>query len=72
MKSLIAIYDGDGQCVARCDERCWGASSPDCDCGACGGMNHGVGLARAQENAREIAHYMVAMLPEGQELRLGE
>jgi hypothetical protein len=48
--TLIAVYNNDG-CVGRCDERCYGATHPDCDC-VCGGKNHGVGLSKATDNTQ--------------------
>ena len=37
-----------------CDDRCYDAKHQTCVC-VCGGVNHGVGLRRASENARRIA-----------------
>lgn len=54
MTTAIAVYSGDGQCVGRCDARCHGATSPDCDC-ICGGRLHGVGIERAiEQNTRHF------------------
>ena len=52
MATLIEVRNSDGV-VGRCDAHCTGATSPvaECEC-ICGGMNHGVGLARAVENTR--------------------
>ena len=51
MAVLIAVYNSDG-CAGRCDARCYDAQSDVCDC-ICGGMNHGAGLQKAQENTSE-------------------
>jgi hypothetical protein len=51
MATLIAVYNSDG-CVGRCDAKCYNAKVEGCDC-VCGGANHGVGLAKAQDNTRE-------------------
>ncbi len=53
MATLIAVYDSDG-CRGRCDARCYNAKRPKCTC-ICRGMNHGKGLAAAQENTRRHA-----------------
>jgi hypothetical protein len=37
----------------RCNARCYDAKGPDCHC-ACGGVNHGVGVVQARENARKL------------------
>ncbi len=51
MTTVIAAYDSDG-CTGRCDAKCHDATGPDCNC-ICGGKNHGVGVDKAVENARE-------------------
>lgn len=51
--TLISVYNSDG-CVGRCDAHCYDAKHPHCDC-ICGGVNHGAGLKKAQENTREYA-----------------
>lgn len=53
--TLIAVANSEGE--RRCDKRCYDARTLDCDC-VCGGMNHGKGLARAQENTREHARQL--------------
>lgn len=53
MSTLIAVYNSDG-CVGRCDAKCYEATSPTCDC-ICGGMNHGAGKKKAEENTRQYA-----------------
>jgi hypothetical protein len=65
--TLMAVYNSDGL-VGRCDARCYLGHGDSCDC-CCGGVNHGVGLERAQENTREIFHYVAVSLPAGHELR---
>lgn len=53
MTTLIAVYNSEG-CQGRCDARCYEATSTACDC-ICGGRNHGVGLAQAADNTRDLA-----------------
>jgi hypothetical protein len=53
MTTLLSVYNSEG-CVGRCDAKCYAAETPDCDC-ICRGRNHGVGLAKATDNARELA-----------------
>lgn len=50
MSCLIYASNSEG-CTGKCDANCHNASTPasQCDC-ICGGMNHGVGAKRAQEN----------------------
>ena len=55
MTTLIAAYNSEG-CIGQCDAKCHNATQPRCTC-ICGGVNHGVGLARAQAN-------MLAFAPE--------
>jgi hypothetical protein len=50
MTTLIASYDNYG-CTGRCDAKCYNADGPHCDC-ICGGMNHGVGKAKAMKNTQ--------------------
>lgn len=45
---LITKTDSSGH-VRHCDEKCYNAHEPECDC-VCGGINHGIGLARAIAN----------------------
>ena len=54
MTTLIASYDGEGNCTGRCNASCYAAKHPDCDC-ICGGKNHGVGKKIATDNTREYA-----------------
>ena len=53
MAVLIEVRTSSGV-VGRCDAKCYNAQHPGCEC-ICGGRNHGVGLARALENTREMA-----------------
>ena len=39
-----------------CDERCYNAIGPKCDC-VCGGINHGKGLPKAIQNTIELSKY---------------
>jgi hypothetical protein len=55
--TLIAVYNSEG-CVGRCDARCYGATTPECDC-ICGGMNHGAGKNKAMANTEEHAKRMI-------------
>jgi len=48
MATLIEVKNSNGV-VGRCDERCYDAIRPRCDC-CCGGVNHGVGLNKAVAN----------------------
>lgn len=57
MSCLIYVSNSDG-CVGKCDANCYNATGPECDC-ICGGKNHGVGLAQAKENTRELADKMI-------------
>lgn len=50
MVTLITVYHGK-ECVGRCDEKCYDAKEPKCDC-VCGGMNHGRGQEEAIENTQ--------------------
>lgn len=52
MTTLLSVGNSEG--TRRCDARCYNAQHAGCDC-ICRGKNHGVGLARAQENTRELA-----------------
>lgn len=49
----LISYGTTGGAKGSCDAKCYDAKHPDCDC-ICGGRNHGVGLAQAIENTREI------------------
>lgn len=52
MTTLIQVSNSDGV-VGRCDEKCYSATQPHCDC-ICGGRNHGRGEKIATENTRKI------------------
>jgi hypothetical protein len=56
--TLIEVRNSDGV-VGRCDERCYAARHPDCDC-VCHGRNHGVGLHQAIDNTREMGGQLLA------------
>lgn len=57
MATLISAHNSEG-CYGRCDAKCYGAASPDCDC-ICGGMNHGKGEQQAYDNTRDLAESWV-------------
>ena len=48
MPTLLAMYNRHGE-VGRCDSKCYKAKTTNCTC-ICGGINHGVGLAKAAFN----------------------
>jgi len=54
MPALIEVFNALGECVGRCDSKCYNAKASGCSC-ICGGTNHGVGLERAIENTRKNA-----------------
>lgn len=51
MTTMIALYDGEGKCIGRCDARCYNAEGADCGC-ICGGSNHGKGFQAALDTTR--------------------
>lgn len=51
MASLLIVRAG-ADIVAQCDEHCYNATRPKCECKACGGANHGIGLEQAAVNTR--------------------
>lgn len=53
MASLVIVRRG-GDIVGQCDAVCYDARHPECVCSACGGVNHGVGLAQAIINTRRL------------------
>ena len=57
--TLITVGNSEG--TRRCDESCYDAKGPDCDC-VCGGRNHGKGLAIAAENTALISKRLVEEL----------
>ena len=56
MVTLMTVGNSDGQ--RRCDERCYNATGPECEC-CCNGLNHGKGLSTAQGNTQEFAYQML-------------
>ena len=50
--TLLAVGNWEGE--RRCDERCYNAVGPHCDC-CCEGINHGKGLAVASNNMARVA-----------------
>ena len=52
MPTLMTVGNGEGE--RRCDAKCYEATNSKCTC-ICGGMNHGVGLKRAQDNTLQVA-----------------
>jgi hypothetical protein len=57
MATLITYHSSGGD-SGRCDARCYNANHAKCSC-ICGGSNHGVGLERALDNARDRAESWV-------------
>ena len=56
MTTLLAVYDGRGKCIGRCDAGCYAAHEDRaithklrCRC-ICGGVNHGKGRVIAVDN----------------------
>lgn len=66
MTTLIAVHNSNGL-VGRCDAKCYNAHHSKCVC-VCGGMNHGCGLEKAQENTAESAEAMVKAYAEQHDL----
>jgi hypothetical protein len=54
MAVLIEVYNHLGECIGRCDSKCYNAKEAGCSC-ICDGINHGVGLESAIENTRRNA-----------------
>jgi len=52
LTTLLSVYNGK-RCIGRCDAKCHNAIGPRCVC-ICGGRNHGIGAAKAQEAKWEI------------------
>ncbi|MFI7467386.1 hypothetical protein [Nonomuraea sp. NPDC049646] len=52
MSTLIALYLGRAL-VGRCDANCYNGLDLRCTC-VCGGANHGVGLAAAVAQTRQM------------------
>lgn len=59
MTTLISAYNSEGVITGRCDAKCYSATHEDCDC-ICGGVNHGVGFQKAQENTQEMCEEWIA------------
>lgn len=55
---LMSVGNIKGDCVGRCDSRCYNATGPICVC-CCGGMNHGKGLQQAIDNTAENAEVLL-------------
>ena len=53
MTTLLILRDSKGKFLSKCDEKCYNANLPKCDC-ACGGRNHGVGLNQALKNLKDF------------------
>lgn len=54
MPAMIEVYNDLGECIGRCDSKCYNARDRGCSC-ICGGINHGAGLEKAIENTRKNA-----------------
>lgn len=50
MSTLLAVFDSSGQCIARCDIRCYAAQGDDCNC-ICQGRHHKRGIQAARSMA---------------------
>lgn len=48
----------------RCDANCYNGKAKKCTC-LCGGKNHGVGLAQARRNVREVFVPLIAAAETG-------
>lgn len=53
MPALITVYR-NAKPVASCGTKCYNAKTPNCSC-ICGGLNHGVGFAKAVQNTTKSA-----------------
>lgn len=58
MTTLISVNCG-GDCIGRCDARCYEAREEACDC-ICSGVNHTVGYERAILNTQAIVENMTS------------
>jgi hypothetical protein len=63
MATLMTVYAANGDCVGRCDERCYEARELVCQC-VCNGRNHGVGLQQAVKTTVERADAMIGFYVE--------
>jgi hypothetical protein len=61
MATVIKVYDWRGRVVRRCDANCHNAKHQHCDC-VCGGLNHGVGEYRAEDNTDAFGEDRVTRL----------
>jgi len=50
---LVSVRLGSN-IVGRCDAKCYDAKHDHCQC-VCGGVNHGKGIEKAQENTLDMA-----------------
>jgi len=52
MSTLLIALTPTGKLIGRCDQNCYDAIRPACNC-ICGGANHGIGLDNAIKNMTE-------------------
>lgn len=55
MTTVLAVHGREGV-IGRCDARCHGATTAECNC-ICGGANHGRGTTAAVENTQQRSGY---------------
>lgn len=61
MPAMIEVYNDLGECIGRCDSKCYNAKEIGCSC-ICGGFNHDdVGLEKVIENTRRNANALDGM-----------
>jgi hypothetical protein len=53
MTTLLIVRDASGKTLRKCDELCYDARLPHCDCCCCG-RNHGVGHDQAVKNLKDF------------------
>lgn len=71
MATLICVHNSDGL-VGRCDARCCNGTDERCTC-ICGGANHAVGRAAAEDNTRAwAATWAAPHLAAGATVELGQ
>ena len=58
MAMLISVGTSSGE-GGRCDAKCYGAQGDACHC-CCGGLNHGVGYAKAVDNTTALAEEIIS------------